>query len=819
LVVAAVLAILAFFASQQASRNARTAEENFQLAATREIEALDEANVRATAEAVALAEADQRATAQAQTEVAVAAEATAEMVAEAEAAQRVIAEQQREEARRQAGIGLAFQAELQMIGAEPELAVLLGLEAIEEYPYSWQAEHALGQAMLDHKIILEVDHGGRYINDAALSPDGTRIMTIGDGLIKIWDAATGRQLLTFPVYDGDGRLFECALWSPSGDRILSGAMGGAFVWDAATGALLLDLSGHMFGYFSPDGTKIVTTRSLELLPSMVWDAGTGELLFELSSHTYGMNAFWSPDGTRILAGDGIVWDVETGQPILTLPQAIETRFTEPWSPDGRRIAIGGRETPLTIWDANSGQMMATSVVNTEALGLRWSPSGDRLLTFNRSPQGKAKVWDAPTAEELFRLPGVDWAEWSPDGQHIVGAGDGGEASVWDAGTGELTLSFPAHPSIGTVTLFPGNGDRIMTFGSDGYAKVWSIGTGLRPLGCQPSCAFSYVGGFASIPAWSPSGDQVGRSFFDWTATVWDVDTGEEIMSLYHEPHEPQAETYMPWPGVSVLAWSPSGDRLLTGGNDGSIMVWDAASGERVNLLFSGATSGMQLAAWSPDERHILAIPWDGLTELWDFEAGEILHTFGQQHEILAGAWSPDGSRFVTAGGSSSGGGATIWDPITGEGRLELFPDDFAFAVSAVDWSLDGERIVTTSADDLARIWDADSGHQLLSFPGVSAALWAAWSPSGDRILVAEPGSVKVFDAVSGAALVEYDARGKAYARWSPDGTSVAVSDFDGNLEIYPAWQSLDELITRAQECCIIRELRPEERTRFGLPQR
>jgi hypothetical protein len=57
----------------------------------------------------------------------------------------------------------------------------------------------------------------------------------------------------------------------------------------------------------------------------------------------------------------------------------------------------------------------------------------------------------------------------------------------------------------------------------------------------------------------------------------------------------------------------------------------------------------------------------------------------------------------------------------------------------------------------------------------------------------------------------------AVASWSPDGEHIAISDFDGNLKIYPAWQTLEELVGYASECCVVRELTPEERQQFGLP--
>jgi hypothetical protein len=55
--------------------------------------------------------------------------------------------------------------------------------------------------------------------------------------------------------------------------------------------------------------------------------------------------------------------------------------------------------------------------------------------------------------------------------------------------------------------------------------------------------------------------------------------------------------------------------------------------------------------------------------------------------------------------------------------------------------------------------------------------------------------------------------------WSPDGKRIVVSSSDGTAKVLPAWQTTQELIDHAKECCVVRELTPEEREQFGLPPR
>ena len=138
----------------------------------------------------------------------------------------------------------------------------------------------------------------------AWSPDGQKIATCSyDQTAKVWDAGSGRQLLTLKGHIG--RVWAVA-FSPDGQRIVTGAQDNtAKVWDAANGTNLLTLKGHagwvMSAAFSPDGQRIVTGGAD--LVAKLWEAASGRELLTLRGHTGGvMSVGFSPDGRRILTG-------------------------------------------------------------------------------------------------------------------------------------------------------------------------------------------------------------------------------------------------------------------------------------------------------------------------------------------------------------------------------------------------------------------------------------------------------------------------------------------------------------------------------------
>jgi WD40 repeat protein len=242
-----------------------------------------------------------------------------------------------------------------------------------------------------------------------------------------------------------------------------------------------------------------------------------------------------------------------------------------------------------------------------------------------------------------------------------------------------------------------------------------------------------------------------------------------------------------------------------------LRVWDTTNGDEL-LALPGHEDWIWTAAWSPDGERFVSASEDGSAKVWDGESGDLLLTFGE-HSPVSASWAPDGDRIVTA---SLDGSAKIWDAETGEVLNDLFPEDFTSGVSTAAWSPDGTRIATFSQDSVGRIWDADSGEQILTFNTVSGEPKAFWSPSGDHIVTGGLNGVQVWDANTGNQLLSLS-DSFAYSKWSPDGTRIALGDNVGPLEVFPIWRSLEELVDRAKDCCIIGELTVEERAEFGLP--
>ncbi|KPK11168.1 MAG: hypothetical protein AMJ56_06610 [Anaerolineae bacterium SG8_19] len=781
LVVAGILAIAAFFFANQSNQNAE--------------EAAAEANQRATAQAVAVEE-------------------------------RQVAEEQRQVALEQASIGLASQSLLELSGDKPERAVLLALEALENYPYTWQAERALGQAVFAHHLEMILPHENT-VNTVMWSPDQTRILTTSsDGLARLWDVADGELLHTLQL-GVDGAVFA-GHWSPVGDQVtLYGEEEyKVYIWNTSTGQQDLTLDGHQdlinAAAWSPSGDRILTASADQT--AKIWDAVTGEELVTFNGHdeiVYACDVFgtcsesisnWSPDGNRVVtndeAGEIFIWDPATGEELLHLSGHVDWVNMATWSPDGQRIASASDDGTARIWDANTGQEVAIYDGNHgNILGASWSPGSDRVM-LNFNLEDLIIIIDADSGEELvvFDEHGqIPWAAiWSEDGSRILsGAGDG-TARIWDSVTGKEENVFLGHASdIITVAWSPSE-DRIVTGSEDGTAKVWRVAGLLVDLEIPGD-----DGGFWGYD-WSPTGDLVARSFSDfqnvdgWRVKIFDTATGETKLTI-------QAHDRL----IDNLEFSPSGHELLTGGRDGLARVWNVEDGTLLTEVT--VDPGYKWTAWSTDGDQFATSKDDGGIQIWDVQTGEELLSFDEHSQPIRGiVWSPDGKRIAS---TSQAGEVMIWDPASGEIALDLLPEDFTLDMGIPAWSADGTRLAAYSSDGNIYIWDTATGELLQSMSGHAGfAYRLSWFPSGDRLLSADINNdIKVWDVESGSEVLSITIPDSNGAWLSPDGQQILDSVVpNGPLIIFNIWQSLDELVDLAEDCCVIRELTPEERLRFGL---
>ncbi len=369
------------------------------------------------------------------------------------------------------------------------------------------------------------------VEACGFSPNGARIVSASfDGTVRVWDAASGRALLTLEGHTDWVR--RCG-FSPDGACIVSASDDGTVrVWDAASGRAQLTLKGHAGRVrgcgFSPDGARIVSASDDGTV--RVWDAASGRPQLTLEGHTgWVTGCGFSPDGARIVSAsdDGTVrlWDVASGRTLLTLEGHTGAVTGCGFSPDGARIVSASDDGTVRLWDAASGRALLILKGHTAWVrGCGFSPDGARIVS--ASDDRTVRVWDAASGRVLLTLEGhVDWVRgcgFSPDGTRIASASDDRTVRVWDATSGRALLTLEGHQGEVRGCGFSPDGARIVSTSNDRTVRVWDAASGRALLTLEGHANWVRGGEF------SPDGARIASASDDGTVRVWDSQTGEQL---------------------------------------------------------------------------------------------------------------------------------------------------------------------------------------------------------------------------------------------------------------------------------------------------
>jgi serine/threonine protein kinase/tetratricopeptide (TPR) repeat protein len=268
----------------------------------------------------------------------------------------------------------------------------------------------------------------------AFSPDSRRVLAGGDdACMRLYDVASGIEVHCFVGS------WVCS-FSPDGRRILAGGDKTLRLWDAATAKELRQFKGHTDGVssvvFSPDGRQALSGSNDKTI--RLWDLETGAQVRRFQGHTAAvMQAVYTPDGRRVLSGseDGTVrlWDVATGEQVRQFQERRTAVWSVAVSPDGRR-ALSMDSGAVLLWDVETGKEIRRFQGPGPFGWVVFAADGHRALRTDHF-QRKLRLWDVDTGKDL-KCFSVETplrpqkAVISPDGRLAACGNWRGSVSLW-----------------------------------------------------------------------------------------------------------------------------------------------------------------------------------------------------------------------------------------------------------------------------------------------------------------------------------------------------------------------------------------------------
>ncbi|KAL0958686.1 hypothetical protein HGRIS_014017 [Hohenbuehelia grisea] len=240
-------------------------------------------------------------------------------------------------------------------------------------------------------------------------------------------------------------------------------------------------------------------------------------------------------------------------------------------------------------------------------------------------------------------------------------------------------------------------------------------------------------------ALSPNGSHIISGSDDKTIRVWDAASGELAMPPL-TGHTAQ---------ITSVAFSPDGSRIVSASSDKTVRVWNAASREPAMPPLTGHTRGITSVGFSPDGRRIVSASCDKTIRVWDAASGELAMSplTGHTKQITCVAFSPDGNRIVSA---SSDKTIMVWDAANGERAMPPLIGHTE-QITCVAFSPDGNHIVSASQDKTIRVWDVASGKLAMHLTGHTSSITSVgFSPDASRIVSGSDDSIiRVWDVTIG----------------------------------------------------------------------
>lgn len=640
---------------------------------------------------------------------------------------------------------------------------------------------------VDVEVMMMMGGGG---NDGgspriALTADGKTLAYGRGNAIQIYNVETGESLAR--IETTINRLLGL-LFSPDGKTLAARSGNNTlFLWATESGkeicrieppprpknaTLAIFLSGGGDGgnapgmAFLPDGKTLVaaaTDRKKEAVTHSVkfWDAATGKEIRKIeAAGNVGVVAV-APGGEVGAYSIGNILhlcEVKSGKKLrqIQTPNGITALS---FSPDGKTLAIRGRNQRAGLWEIETGKEIHHL---SDAQIVQRSGSGFVFYI------------------EGFSVPETRALAVSADGKRVVAAA-GSTVRLWEIATGkELPLS-EGHRQAPSAIVLAKDGKTMISWGGDRVIRRWDatagklLGSYLAPAGTTRA-------------ALSPDGSSVALANADNTIRLHDAATGKELHRFKTHPN-----------GTIALAFAPDGKVLASrGGTDNIIRLYDVAAGRelrqiamrkgrgsvnanRVELIVGmggGSGGGGAGLAFSPDGKLIVAPgpggrrPGNALL-VFDVASGKELRKIELSQSITSMAFSPDGRTLATENADRT---ITLWEIASGKKRVALgnpaskqprqtnativtavFDNDGADFGSnepagpiGLAFSPDGRALAVRGADRSIRVWDVSAGKEVGRFKGHSGRIeTVAFAPDGQTLASgASDTTLLIWDAAS-----------------------------------------------------------------------
>lgn len=566
-------------------------------------------------------------------------------------------------------------------------------------------------------LVVQTTHP-RTKGRVALSPDQKYLATADDdGAVRIWDADSGLLLRTLDLERGVRQISFDNL-----DRLIVGGAEKVGFYDVSNGSELgaLKTKRPLCTSFDYSGDTLVTGDTAQTVMS---------------------------------------WDLQSGAKRKTLATMKDVVRTVKLTPSGKTLAVITQDGVLTFFSMPDGKKEASLSGFSVASALDFSPDGKMLAA--RSDSG-VQIIDTLKRKPLQSLPPTfsqtDSLDFGPDGSIYYRTQDGisrfnpktgqSMSPLTTASTLDFRVSYNRH--IGLVTLM------------DDSIQLYDLNAG------SPLQLVKGMTGAAN--ALASSGKYAATGADDGWLHVWNVNTGRPVGSVLANPG-----------GISGIAFSSDGRRVMSVGADGKLNIWGVpALDEEKSIAVSDFP--LRAVAASPKSDEIGLIDFQGhlLVGSASGSFNEVAN-LGSDGRCLT--FTPNGLQIAAA----SGEGDIVVVPTSGGGAVS-YPNAHPQPVTFIGFSKDG-KMISGAVDGSVKVWPTGSNKPSATIQLPSSVFSGAMSPNGQIAALGgwvQP--VALIDMSTGAQTgsLPDESRSTRAVAFSSDGAKILTGERDGATRIWDA---------------------------------
>jgi WD40 repeat protein len=430
-----------------------------------------------------------------------------------------------------------------------------------------------------------------------------------------------------------------------------------------------------------------------------------------------------------------------------------------FSGNGRRAAVGvgGNTSSVRVFRVRDGKLLRTFTAGAPVLDVALNRDG-RLLAA-AGADGRVWVWDVDTrnVRQFDHGAPVAGVAWSPTADVLVSVG-AKVALLWDVATG---IGRPLQPQSHDLNaaVFSRDGQRVATYGEGHFVRIFNVETGIR-VSTLPHPVNALP---VTSAAFSPDGSLMvtGRGN---NARLWDIASAEVLTTF---------------PGhtgtVTDVAFSEDGKLVATGSADTVARTFSVATGTLQNSFWGHSALGINDVDFSPEkDSTAIVTAGDDHTARFFANGQNSVLLLGHKRAVLHASFSPDGRKVLT---SSRDGRARLWDPYG-----EPVPDKVANygepgGVTSVSVDRTGTLVAVGGRNGAVHVLSL--GGKLVSTPVSSGSpiVSVAWARRQRLLAASRDGHVRIWDDAGASPVRDLD-HGSTItaAAISPDGRLVATAD-------------------------------------------